>query len=135
MTFGEFPNDNNELDSNYIYPKPYIDPMMYVNPYNNMLGSMPMFNMPMSNYSTYMNPYMANSYCNFESQDNNVSSNSDNTHNQDAVANGMNPQMMQMMQMQMMNPQMLMQMMQLQMQMMMPDMSPINMEELDEEEM
>ncbi|MEG2058096.1 MAG: hypothetical protein RRZ84_09375, partial [Romboutsia sp.] len=51
---------NDGMDPNYIYPRPYIDPMMYINPYAmNGTGQMNP-NMNMGYYMTYMNPHMSN---------------------------------------------------------------------------
>ena len=72
-------NKNDELDPNYIYPRPYIDPMMYINNYssNQNQGQNVQSNpqnqwqntqpnqpnngyMSMEDYMTYMNPYISN---------------------------------------------------------------------------
>ena len=65
MSFDMFScKQNNEMDPNYIYPMPYIDPMMYANPYS--MNGVPCTgyqmnpNMTMGSYITYMNPYMNN---------------------------------------------------------------------------
>lgn len=51
-------------DSKYIYPKPYIDPTMYMNPYfmNGMQAPPQQVNQnaDMGGYITYMNPFMSN---------------------------------------------------------------------------
>jgi hypothetical protein len=65
MSFDMFSNkQNDDMDPNYIYPIPYIDPMMYVNPYgvNGVSGSGYQMdpNMTMGGYMTYMNPCMYN---------------------------------------------------------------------------
>ena len=64
MNYDMFSNNkNDELDPNYIYPRPYIDPMMYVNSYspNPNQGQNPQSNtVAMEEYMTYMNPYMNN---------------------------------------------------------------------------
>ncbi|MBO3446211.1 hypothetical protein [Clostridium sp. CCUG 7971] len=66
MNFDMFSSkQNDDMDPNYIYPKPYIDPMMYINPYT--MNGMPFQNNQMdpnmanSGYMTYMNPCMNNS--------------------------------------------------------------------------
>ncbi|WP_303007236.1 hypothetical protein, partial [Romboutsia ilealis] len=55
MSFDMYSNKqyNDDLDSNYIYPRPYIDPMMYVNSYG-----MQMNPNTMGGYMTYMTPFM-----------------------------------------------------------------------------
>lgn len=65
MNFDMFSSkQNNDMDPNYIYPRPYIDPMMYINPYTMNGGPFPNQqmdpNMTNSGYMTYMNPYMNN---------------------------------------------------------------------------
>jgi len=65
MSFDMFSNkQNDDMDPNYIYPMPYIDPMMYANPcgMNGISGSGYQMdpNMTMGGYMTYMNPYMYN---------------------------------------------------------------------------
>ena len=59
MNFDMYSNKqhNDDLDANYIYPRPYIDPMMYVNSYGMQMNP----NM-MGGYMTYMNPYMNNPF-------------------------------------------------------------------------
>ena len=57
-----YPNRmSDNIDPNYIYPQPYIDPLMYMNPYvmnNNQSGN---FNPNMNpEYTTYSNPYVDN---------------------------------------------------------------------------
>ena len=165
MNYDMFSGKQDEdLDPNYIYPRPYIDPMMYINPYgmnNNFYPTMPMdASMGMGNYMTYMNPYMNNPFMgnmtdeidsDFDQDDDNENM---NMHMQQQMANmmqGMMPNMQGMMmpgmqgmpQMQgmmqgmmpnMMFPYMMMPGMMFP-YMMMPGMSPINMEEFDEEEM
>ena len=65
MNFDMFSDKRmDDTDSNYIYPKPYIDPSMYMNPY--YMGVMPPYgqqrdqNMSIEEYVTYMNPFMNN---------------------------------------------------------------------------
>ena len=150
MNFDMYSNKqhNDDLDASYIYPRPYIDPMVYVNSYGmqtspNMMGG----------YMTYMTPYMNNPYIyqgpsNLDEYDSEY--NQDDMyinmmqHQMQPMMPGMiPPNMMQMMmqmmmggQMQPMMPYMMMPGMQPMMPyMMMPGMQPINMEEFDEEEM
>ena len=54
------PNDN--IDPNYIYPRPYIDPMMYVNPYMPYGSQFSNYQMDpkMTNYPTYTNTFTEN---------------------------------------------------------------------------
>lgn len=65
MNFDMFSSKQyDDMDPSYIYPRPYIDPMMYINPYTMNGMPFPSFqmdhNMTNSNYMTYMNPYMNN---------------------------------------------------------------------------
>ena len=55
-------NTNDQIDPNYIYPRPYIDPMMYMNPYmmNGAQYAGYQTNPTMSGYTTYSNPYAEN---------------------------------------------------------------------------
>lgn len=154
MSFDNFSHkQNGDMDPNYIYPTPYIDPMMYVNPYYNQLQ------MDYGNsgyYMTYMNPYI-----NYPMMDNQYAMLDDDFYFDDMdsvyMNQGMNmmPQMMNNMSMmpqmmgsmpmmpQMMGginmmPNMMMPMMPGMMHnpcMMMSMMPQINMEEFDEEEM
>lgn len=147
MSFDNFSQkQNGDMDPNYIYPTPYIDPMMYVNPYYNQCQ------MDYGNagyYMTYMNPYI-----NYPMMDNQYTMLDDDFYFDDMETVYMNqcmpmmPQMMNSMPMmpQMMNnmpmfngmPNMMMPMMPGMMYnpcMMMPMMPQINMEEFDEEEM
>ena len=150
MSFDMYSNkQNDDLDPNYIYPRPYIDPMMYVNSYGMQMNP----NM-MGGYMTYMNPYMNNPF--MYQNPNDLDEYDDDEEFQDDMYANMIPQQMQMQPMMpaMIPPQMLQMMMQMmggQMQpmmpymmpgmspmmpyMMMPGMTPINMEEFDEEEM
>lgn len=153
MNFDMFYNKQNEdLDPNYIYPRPYIDPTMYVNPYytNGMPGMNQ--NMNMGYYMTYMNPYMANPMLgqsnmdgyddfdyDFDEDPNSVYAMNTNMNN---MMPGMMPQNMMpgMMMPGMMFPGMMQGMMMPGMPMypfmqMAPGMPPVNMEEFDEEEM
>ncbi len=135
MSFDMYSNkQNDDLDPNYIYPRPYIDPMMYVNS-----CGMQMNPNTMGGYMTYMNPFMNNPFMYPNPTD---SGDYDDEYNQDDMYIDMIQQMQPMMP-GMIPPnmmQMMMQMMNGQMQpmmpyMMMPGMTPINMEEFDEEEM
>ncbi|MEG1312061.1 MAG: hypothetical protein RR942_16005 [Romboutsia sp.] len=65
MNYDKFSSKQNEdMDPNYIYPRPYIDPTMYMNPYT--MNGTPFQNVQMdpnmasNGYMTYMNPYMNN---------------------------------------------------------------------------
>lgn len=154
MNFDMYSNKqyNDDLDASYIYPRPYIDPMMYINS-----CGMQMNPNTTSGYMTYMNPFMYNPFMH-SSQINSVmsqgsidSDNFDDDYNEDdmyidmmqqmqAMMPGMvPPNIMQMMmcgQMQSMMPYMMMPgMVPMMPYMMLPGMVPINMEEFDEEEM
>ena len=150
MNYDMFYNKQcDDLDPNYIYPVPYIDPMMYINSYGMQMNP----NM-MGGYMTYMNPYMNNPFM-YQSP-NDLDEYDDDEEFQDDMYANMIPQQMQLQHMMpaMIPPQMMQMMMQMmggQMQpmmpymmpgmspmmpyMMMPGMTPINMEEFDEEEM
>ena len=151
MNFDMYSNmqPNDDLDASYIYPRPYIDPMMYINSYGMQMNP----NM-MGGYMTYMNPYMNNPFM-YQNPNDLDEYDADEDFQDDMYAN-MIPQQMQMQPMMpaMIPPQMMQMMMQMmggQMQptmpymmpgmspmmpyMMMPGMTPINMEEFDEEEM
>ena len=144
MSFDMYSNkQNDDLDPNYIYPRPYIDPMMYVNS-----CGMQMNPNSMGGYMTYMNPFMNNPFMYPNTMD---SIDSDEEYDQDDIYPDMMQPQMQMMMPGMIPPNMMQMMMQMmmggQMQMMMPGMgpmmpymmmpgmTPINMEEFDEEEM
>lgn len=62
MNYDMFSNSkNDELDPNFIYPRPYIDPMIYINSYpsNSNQGQNTQPNtMSMEEYMTYMNNQM-----------------------------------------------------------------------------
>ena len=55
-------NTNDQIDPNYIYPRPYIDPMMYMNPYmmNGSQYSGYQMNPTMVGYTAYSNPFAEN---------------------------------------------------------------------------
>lgn len=73
MNFDMFSNNQlDDMDPNYIYPRPYLDPMAFFNPYSMYPGQMNQ-NMNMANYMTYMNPYMANPLLGQEPATNNLS--------------------------------------------------------------
>jgi len=144
MSFDMYSNkQNDDLDPNYIYPRPYIDPMMYVNS-----CGMQMNPNTTGGYMTYMNPFMNNPFMYPNTMD---SIDSDEEYDQDDIYPDMMQPQMQMMMPGMIPPNMMQMMMQMmmgsQMQMMMPGMAPmmpymmmpgmtpINMEEFDEEEM
>ena len=56
-----FNKTNDNIDPNYIYPQPYIDPLMYMNPYNMNNGQMGNLNQGTgSEYPTYFNQYVDN---------------------------------------------------------------------------
>lgn len=108
-----FMNHSDEMDPNYIYPMPYINPMMFnmMNPYMNM-----------------MNPYMMNPSMNMMGMDENMQQNMSNMN----PMMFMNPYMIMMMQSMMgMMPPMMNQMGSSQMS---AFMKKTNMEEYDEEE-
>ncbi|WP_296645542.1 hypothetical protein [Romboutsia sp. 13368] len=152
MNFDMYSNNqyNDDLDASYIYPRPYIDPMMYVNS-----CGMQMNPNTTGGYMTYMNPYM-NNPCMYQGANDLDEYDEDYCDNQDDMYINMMQQQMQPMMPAMIPPQMMqqmmMQMMSGQMQpmmpymmmpsmtpmmpyMMMPGMTPINIEEFDEEEM
>lgn len=138
---------NDDLDASYIYPRPYIDPMMYVNS-----SGMQMNPNTMGGYMTYMNPFMYNPFMYPNPID---SEEYDEEYNQDDMYIDIMQQQMQPMMPGMIPPNMMQMMMQMMMSgqmqpmpcmmmpgmtpmtpyMMMPGMTPINMEEFDEEEM
>ena len=65
MNFDMFSGkQSDDMDPNYIYPMPYIDPTMYANPYGMNGAPYPGYQMDPSmatgGYMTYMNPYMNN---------------------------------------------------------------------------
>ena len=155
MNFDMYSNKqhNDNLDASYIYPRPYIDPMMYVNS-----CGMQMNPNTMGGYMTYMNPFMNNPFMYQGQTDSGMypgyidSGDYGDEYNQDDMYIDMMQQQMQPMMPGMIPPNM-MQMMMMQMMMcgqmqpmmpgmapmmpymMMPGMAPINMEEFDEEEM
>ena len=147
MNFDMYSNKqhNDNLDASYIYPRPYIDPMMYVNSSNMQTNPN-----TMGGYMTYMNPFMNNPFIYpgqidsgmypgyIDSYDYNDEYNHDDMYT-DMMPGMIPPNMMQMMMMQMMMCGQMQPMMPgmapMMPYMMMPGMAPINMEEFDEEEM
>ena len=140
MNFDMYSNKqyNDDLDPNYIYPRPYIDPMMYINS-----CGMQMNQNPMGGYMTYMNPFMYNPFMytnpmDLDNCDDDYSQDTMDMMQQPMMPGMIPPNMMQMMFQMMMNPQMQTMMPYMMMPnmpyMMMPGMAPINMEEFDEEE-
>ena len=152
MNFNPFFNQNfDDMDPNYIYPKPYIDPSMYSNQY--FMNPNPFYGYPAESaqpeYMTYMNPYVNNPFYNndvegldnFSEVPNNMFEDSfdfENLNNTPNTMHPMNPfmnmppQSMMMLQcMPFFPPNMMMH----PMNPFMNNMSPINMEEFDEEEM
>lgn len=163
MNFDMFSNNQlDDMDPNYIYPRPYLDPMMFFNPYAMYPNQMNQ-NMNMANYMTYMNPYMANPLLGQEPANNDISNyefedddidefdDIDENYNIKGVSNnphigmsgipGMPPGMMPGMMMPGMFPGMMMMpgmppgMNMYPFMQMMPGMEAINIEEFDEEEM
>ena len=62
MNYNMFLNTQSErIDPNYIYPRPYIDPMVYMNPYMTY-GQFAGYqaNPTINGYVTYTNPYAEN---------------------------------------------------------------------------
>ena len=68
---------NNNIDPNYIYPQPYIDPLMYMNPYTMNNSQMGNFNpVEGSGYTTYFNQYVDNPQFNpYENMNNDMNMN------------------------------------------------------------
>lgn len=82
MSFDMFSGkQNDDMDPNYIYPMPYIDPTMYANPYGMNGSAYPGYqmdpNMGMGGYMTYMNPYMNNPVMSGQQQQQNQMNNDD----------------------------------------------------------
>ena len=59
MNYNMYPNRmGDNIDPNYIYPQPYIDPLMYMNPYyNNQNMNFNSSPSPNPEYNTYSNQY------------------------------------------------------------------------------
>lgn len=98
-----YPNRmSDNIDPNYIYPQPYIDPLMYMNPYimnNNQGGNFnPSINPEYTTYSNQyvdnpqFNPYedMPNNNMNAEFENNSNNSNMNNMNNMSNMNNQMN---------------------------------------------
>ena len=157
-----YPNRmSDNIDPNYIYPQPYIDPLMYMNPYvmnNNQGGNFnPNINPEYTTYSNQyvdnpqFNPYddMPNSNMNTEFENNSNNSNMNNQMNDIPMIPMMPPNMMYpgMFPPNMMYPGIAPNMMYPGMMFpgtmppnmmypgMMPNMPTVNMDEFDEEEM
>ncbi|HBI91132.1 MAG TPA: hypothetical protein DDY58_01125, partial [Terrisporobacter glycolicus] len=85
-----YPNRmSDNIDPNYIYPQPYIDPLMYMNPYvmnNNQSGN---FNQNINpEYSTYSNQYVDNQQFNpYENMPNNMQEEFENNNNMNDMNN------------------------------------------------
>lgn len=134
------------IDPNYIYPQPYLDPIMYMNPYAMSNEALASYN-PLE-YESYSNPYVDNNpYDNLEDEyffDNMYNPNNDTgMHMNNPIIpmmpppNMMFPGMapyMNMMPPNMMNPNSMFPGMMPYMNMM-SNMPAVNMEEFDEEEM
>ncbi|MEG0857751.1 MAG: hypothetical protein RRZ84_05530 [Romboutsia sp.] len=162
MNYNMYPNKRaDSIDPNYIYPQPYIDPLMYMNPYAMNNESMANYNANMGGieYSTYSNQYADNptyaSYIDMNDDDDNyytddmynMNNNMTNATNIPVMPPSMFPGMMfpGMVPPNMMPPGMMNQGMMVPPNMMYPGMMPymnmmpniptINMEEFDEEEM
>lgn len=144
MSFDMFSGkQHDDLDPNYIYPTPYIDPLLYASSYDVNSAYYQNYeeinpNMYMNGYMTYMNPYM-NYPTMGKPQVDNAELKGDYLEDDFFTPNMMNPQMMQSMQGMgtgMIPPHMMAAMMP---PMMFPymqqSMSQIHMEEFDEEEM
>ena len=87
---------NNNIDPNYIYPQPYIDPLMYMNPYTMTNSQMGNFNpVEGSGYTTYFNQYVDNPQFNpYENMNNNnINGEYNNTSNINNNNNNMNNDM------------------------------------------
>lgn len=92
-----YPNRmSDNIDPNYIYPQPYIDPLMYMNPYvmnNNQSGN---FNQNINpEYSTYSNQYVDNQQFNpyGDIPNNNMNEEFENNGSMNDMNNQMNNQM------------------------------------------
>ena len=161
MNYNMYTNQRNDnIDPNYIYPQPYIDPIMYMNPFAMNKEALQNYNNNMNqmDYTTYSNPYVDNPQAYSNKEDNTT----DNTYSTESNMNkninnppsgipvmppnmmfpGMMPYMMNIMPPNMM-PNMLYPGMMIPPSMMpnmmypnmMPNMPTVNMEEFDEEEM
>ena len=90
MNYNMYSNRRNDnIDPNYIYPQPYIDPLMYMNPYvmnNNQSGN---FNQNINpEYSTYSNQYVDTQQFNpYENMPNNMQEEFENNNNMNDMNN------------------------------------------------
>lgn len=144
MNYNMYPNRmGDNIDPNYIYPQPYIDPLMYMNPYyNNQNMNFNSSPSPNPEYNTYSNQYVDNPqyapYENIPNQnaevENQFQNNMNMNPNMNMNNNGSNVPMIPMMPPNMMYPGMMMPP-----NMMYPgpmtNIPTVNMEEFDEEEM
>ena len=144
MNYNMYPNRmGDNIDPNYIYPQPYIDPLMYMNPYyNNQNMNFNSSPSPNPEYNTYSNQYVDNPqyapYENIPNQntevENQFQNNMNINPNMNMNNNGSNVPMIPMMPPNMMYPGMMMPP-----NMMYPgpmtNIPTVNMEEFDEEEM
>lgn len=144
MNYNMYPNRmGDNIDPNYIYPQPYIDPLMYMNPYyNNQNMNFNSSPSPNPEYNTYSNQYVDNPqyapYENIPNQntevENQFQNNMNMNPNMNMNNNGNNIPMIPMMPPNMMYPGMMMPP-----NMMYPgpmtNIPTVNMEEFDEEEM
>ena len=75
---------SDNIDPNYIYPQPYIDPLMYMNPYfiNNQ-NTNPQYSTYSNQYvdNPQFNPYENTNNSNIESSNNGMSNNTNNMNN------------------------------------------------------
>lgn len=144
MNYNMYPNRmGDNIDPNYIYPQPYIDPLMYMNPYyNNQNMNFNSSPSPNPEYNTYSNQYVDNPqyapYENIPNQntevENQFQNNMNMNPNMNMNNNGNNIPMIPMMPPNMMYPGMM-----IPPNMMYPgpmtNIPTVNMEEFDEEEM
>ena len=144
MNYNMYPNRmGDNIDPNYIYPQPYIDPLMYMNPYyNNQNMNFNSSPSPNPEYNTYSNQYVDNPqyapYENIPNQntevENQFQNNMNMNPNMNMNNNGNNIPMIPMMPPNMMYPGMM-----VPPNMMYPgpmtNIPTVNMEEFDEEEM
>lgn len=76
MNYDMFSNNkNDELNPNFIYPRPYIDPMLYMNYYSsdsNQVQNTQPNTMSMEEHMNYMNPYMNSPIMGNNTFDNNI---------------------------------------------------------------
>ena len=92
MNYNMYPNRmGDNIDPNYIYPQPYIDPLMYMNPYyNNQNMNFNSSPSPNPEYNTYSNQYVDNpQYAQYE----NIPNQNTEVENQFQNNMNMNPNM------------------------------------------